>query len=1326
MEDLFDKTSERLQAEIIHETDTPHTRDLKVLRAKRLAYYGRTKTVCSSTGNTPSSKSSGAEGLHSVVNIKEKDQTSPSNSPQQLNDATNGKKLLIQKSSGICQEEQQATITEPEMQRKCMGQNCILELDHRLLEDVSVPETQKLKHVVSWAQLFLSNTHEEDNALKNSRSSQGLIFSHGKEIEIVPDSKRKETSSSDSFFFELGDGIDFSAHGNTCKSSSLHAVSEHVDNLEGAEECTSPDLLRESTLSTENKCYSNICISREIETITMDMRARRDPAISQSGQLAVAYQTHNSKDKYFQNNSKTAMSSEILCIQPHPFDSCSSKTVNVLHENTATCFWLPLSDSSDEECTDRIVKTREPSKCYAEIEGHKNPTCSILPPKGEKIKHLGSDVLEGSNTFLRRKNDSSGKWTKGEKCVLKNQERDNQKDFILVLKAENFKESKVITDHFQEQAGKSCNLSSTESQKRKDDLEELMLNFTFLKRERDQRDQPTSEHEEGGDRTFEVRKHVGEEQTNSIFSGASSVKNTDMACKREQTKIELKLSRKDQAMQNSNHFLNLLANSPETPPYFKVCPDCASLNYPHVNCCNRCDCALLTGLIQSREDNMEPKCKMTRGNVMNEQNRCFFNPVIKSEQVLESSSEVSPKTSKNSDDGKEFCWEDEPLLNSDCDIGVLDKYYFYLNYLNKTRSLHPREGQESFPFQELNGFSKEQRFAKCLKSKVVEQKETEETNSDCRDFELNCVSSDCKYSELNRNADAIEQEKSQVEELKMLERESASESDSPSTIKEKKNSQVLIDKKLSETKSIRMEVTGSKRHWEKSSIAWSSYSHGELKSSSHCIQRPVSAGVGKKRVSDLSQSIQLSEGFIRYRQTKTHPSPQPEKSQHKPSNQATTVTFVKTINAWTNYKKPCKSTLQDSEGALHWDTDSDSNLSMWQLLPDELWLCIFSFLSQKELSQVAQVCHRFHCLARDESFWGQIHIVDCHCLNDEWLIRLGLHHPQCFSLYHCHDETWRITEEGLKQFFQHCKESLKELNTTSCSGPTLRGDIILYHASTFCNKLTSVDISWTGATDLGIIALAEASVSLQSLSANGCQITDDAVNALIEKHGKRLSKIEVFGCHALTAKSLSSIAEECPNLQTLNIGRVPEVTHVCLSNIVKHLKKLSALNVTGLSVVRDHVVHFIVTQCPKLESLILSSCSQVTDLSLVEISTYLQTIRYLDVSSCKKVTDIGVQALAGSCHQLYYLDLSSTGTSKRGVCLLASFCHSSLECVKLNFCKNITLDAVKKLCKKCKRLKMLHLYGCCFSRDWESIKEISKTIKVFHDLSAPAINILVE
>ncbi|KAM6109728.1 LOW QUALITY PROTEIN: uncharacterized protein FYN12_014112 [Phoenicopterus ruber ruber] len=262
-----------------------------------------------------------------------------------------------------------------------------------------------------------------------------------------------------------------------------------------------------------------------------------------------------------------------------------------------------------------------------------------------------------------------------------------------------------------------------------------------------------------------------------------------------------------------------------------------------------------------------------------------------------------------------------------------------------------------------------------------------------------------------------------------------------------------------------------------------------------------------------------------------------------------------------------------------------SNFSVWLLLPAEVWLCIFSLLSRKELARIAQVCHRFHRLARDE----------------------------LFSKY--------ITISGLRPI----------LNVTSCSGHVLRKDTILPHANIFCKELTSVDSSWAGSTDLGIISLAEASFK-----------------------------------------------------------------------------------------VRDIVVHFIVTQCPKLEYSVFSSSSQVTDKSLVDFTTYLQMI-----NSSHNISRRRIQAFAGSCRQLHYLALSSTATSKREVCLLASFCVS-LERVELNFCRNVTLDAMKELCNNCKKLKMLHLYGFYFNHGLESIKEINKTVKVFHNLTVPTANISVE
>lgn len=63
------------------------------------------------------------------------------------------------------------------------------------------------------------------------------------------------------------------------------------------------------------------------------------------------------------------------------------------------------------------------------------------------------------------------------------------------------------------------------------------------------------------------------------------------------------------------------------------------------------------------------------------------------------------------------------------------------------------------------------------------------------------------------------------------------------------------------------------------------------------------------------------------------------------------------------------------------------------------------------------------------SLGKKIQLKDCHCLNDDWLISLGKHHPECFTLDHCHDKNKRISEVGLKQFFQYCEGYLKVMST---------------------------------------------------------------------------------------------------------------------------------------------------------------------------------------------------------------------------------------------------------------------------------------------------------
>ncbi|XP_039659448.1 uncharacterized protein LOC120560723 isoform X4 [Perca fluviatilis] len=289
-----------------------------------------------------------------------------------------------------------------------------------------------------------------------------------------------------------------------------------------------------------------------------------------------------------------------------------------------------------------------------------------------------------------------------------------------------------------------------------------------------------------------------------------------------------------------------------------------------------------------------------------------------------------------------------------------------------------------------------------------------------------------------------------------------------------------------------------------------------------------------------------------------------------------------------------------------------------------------------------------------------------------------------------------------------------ELKVTSCTGPCLHGDQMLPLIGQLCHHVTSVDVSWSGATDTGVKALSDCcpGLRLKSVVLNGCHVTDDPLMKLVMRHKETLCRLEVFGCQFLTPSCLQTVYEMCPGLQHLNIGQVPKVNTHSLTVMTSQLKCLISLNLTGLHVITDAAVDTLLQNCVEIQSLTFSSCPGVTDLTLHSIRKYTPCIRSLDVSGCKAVTDAGVQSLSLGCRRLQQLDLSSTGTGNRGVTLLANYCSRYLRTVKLSFC-HITLENILKLCRCCKRLKVLHLYGCAHLPAEREIREVNATVKVY-------------
>ncbi|XP_071120754.1 uncharacterized protein [Mytilus edulis] len=385
--------------------------------------------------------------------------------------------------------------------------------------------------------------------------------------------------------------------------------------------------------------------------------------------------------------------------------------------------------------------------------------------------------------------------------------------------------------------------------------------------------------------------------------------------------------------------------------------------------------------------------------------------------------------------------------------------------------------------------------------------------------------------------------------------------------------------------------------------------------------------------------------------------------------------------------------------------------SAWLCLPDEIMLQIFSFLSHGDLIEAALTCKQYYRVALDETLWRYITIKKKHDMDDETLANIGHRHPVSLALIQCHGDN--ITAKGLRELFRECCETLRELNLCGCSRGALTGDCILLHASARCHNLTHVDASWCMVTDSGIGAISSSCKRLESLCINGCQnITDEGLETVLKKHGSSLRVLEMFGCFKITPKGIRYLATHCINLLTLNLGQCYKLKDSCISQLSTSLGRIESLDLRGVKHIKDNCIRYVVKNCPRLKTIVMANCPNISDVALLEISTYLSDIRVIDVCGCRNITDNSIRALSNNCQNLRNIDISSTGCTQRSVFMLANFCNQRLEEAKLNFLADVTDAVVIKLVKHCKKLKLLHLYGCTSIKDIKKIQELNQDLNV--------------
>ncbi|CAN0878807.1 F-box/LRR-repeat protein 10 [Linum grandiflorum] len=222
---------------------------------------------------------------------------------------------------------------------------------------------------------------------------------------------------------------------------------------------------------------------------------------------------------------------------------------------------------------------------------------------------------------------------------------------------------------------------------------------------------------------------------------------------------------------------------------------------------------------------------------------------------------------------------------------------------------------------------------------------------------------------------------------------------------------------------------------------------------------------------------------------------------------------------------------------------------------------------------------------------------------------------------------------------------------------------------------------FTRVTDLGLVAMAGNSPSIESLCLGGFSHVTYAGFRTVLRYCPRLHKVQIRDATHLTEQSFRSIAERVPLLTDVSLRDCRRLSNRAITHLVAN-RNLEVLDLRECTKLKDESLQAI-GSLPKLKVLKLDG-TDVTDSGLVWLRPILVTLTTLSLRGCQQLTDQCILSLFGdlatnSSSTLEELDLSFISSlSDQGLLSLAS-CRVPITKLRLRRCPLVSDASVAAL-----------------------------------------------
>lgn len=264
----------------------------------------------------------------------------------------------------------------------------------------------------------------------------------------------------------------------------------------------------------------------------------------------------------------------------------------------------------------------------------------------------------------------------------------------------------------------------------------------------------------------------------------------------------------------------------------------------------------------------------------------------------------------------------------------------------------------------------------------------------------------------------------------------------------------------------------------------------------------------------------------------------------------------------------------------------DDDFDPWNLLSDEVFVYLLSWLTKSVLVRCARVSRRWNRLAFDESLWKRLD------LTDRTLQRGAL---------------GRVLDRGVAALRLSKTKIKSPLYLSSPSSPQPK-----------VSRLQFLDLSMATINPTGLQELLSGCQHLRKLSLETCPVNDMICRYIAQN--RNLEVLNLCMCQGITENALVPLCNSLKQLDSLNVGWTNMSRGAVVYLIICLPASVTKLNLSGCrETLQDDDILQLCNNCHSLKELDLSDATELTSKSVEHIIHKLSGLEYLALSRCYKI-----------------------------------------------------------------------------------------------------------